>query len=282
MKKPSPRYRHKPTYTTRHQLEDVAPTVIHDPEKKMTALARLTHHAMQDPRGYLAWPVAIVATVLVALGVWNLVMNPRSTTSEVWSKVEAAKGPSERVDLAKEYPESPAATWALLQAATEYYNQALADLPHNREVARPTLKKALDLFDRVAREAPRDSVQARAAALGKAQTLEARSELDKAIEQYQLVAQTWPETPEADQARHFVEVLKDPQADAFYKELYTYSPTKVTLPPFSSETLPSSPLGPLGPLANPGTGSLPSSPLGPLTPVANPSSPKLSLSSPSS
>ena len=66
-----------------------------------------------------------------------------------------------------------------------------------------------------------------------------RNELPKAIEQYQSVAKDWPGTPEADEARRFAEALKDPQAAAFYKELYAYSPTKMTLPPDGTETLPS-------------------------------------------
>ncbi len=92
-------------------------------------------------------------------------------------------------------------TWALLQAATEYHNLALADLPNNKEVALPLFKKALALFDQVAKEAPKDSFQARAAVWGKARTLEAQSDLPLAIEQYELVAKNWPGTPEADQAK---------------------------------------------------------------------------------
>ena len=143
--------------------------------------------------------------------------------------MESVKSPADRVQLAEEFPGSAAATWARLQAATEYYNQGFADLPNNRDVALPNLQKAVANFDEVTKEAPKDSPQARAAALGKARALEARNELPKAIEQYELVVKTWPESAEAAEAKKLAAALKRPEAVAFYKELYAYSPTKVTL-----------------------------------------------------
>ena len=233
----------------------------------MTALGRWTHHAMQEPRRYLGWPAAIVAGVFLGVVVWKLAVGGRSPDTEFWAKLQTAKTAEERVDLAKAYPNSPASTWAILQAATEYYNLALADLPNNRDVALPTAKKALDLFDQVEREAPHDSPQARAAALGKARTFEMRNDLSKALEQYQHVVKEWPESPEAEQAKRFVEALQDPQAATFYKELYAFSPTTMTLPPLGTESLPSSLLGP----SSPGTtsGNTTSAPFGPLKAVPN-------------
>ena len=253
MKKQPPRSRQSASYRTRHQLDHVVPTVIHDPEEKMTALGRFTHHAMQEPRKYLRWPIAIGAGLFIAVVVWKLATGGSSTTSDVWAKLETAKTPAERLDLAKEYPTSPAAPWALLQAGTEFYDQALRDLPHNRDVALPTAKKALDAFEQVERAAPRESIEARRAALGKARTLELRNELAKAIEQYELVVKNWPGTAEAEEAKQYAEVLRDPQAAAFYKELYAYAPTKVTLPPQGTENIPLPPLGSTNPApaANP-------------------------------
>ena len=152
----------------------------------------------------------------------------------------------------------------MLQAATEFYNQALADLPNNRDVAVSTAKKALELFDEVGREAPHDSPQARVAALGKARVLEMRNDLPKAIEQYQLVAKEWPGTPEAEEAKRYAEALKDPQAASFYKELYAYSPTKVTLPPVGTENFPTPgagfpPVGSMVPGVTPGSPTSPPS-----------------------
>jgi len=268
MKKQSRRARSS-SHPVRHQLEHVVPTVIHNPEEEMTALGRLTTHAIKEPKRYLAWPVTIIACGLIGILAWKLATGGGSSNSEVWTKLEKAKTAEERVTLAKEHPHETASTWALLQSATEYYNLALSDLPNNRDVALPTARKALDLFDLVLHEAPHDSPQARAAALGRARVLEMRNELDKAIDQYQVVITDWPGTPEADDAKRFLEALKEPDAAAFYKELYAFSPTKMTLPPYGTETMPSSFPGPLNPSASPATST---APFGPLTPTANPSS----------
>jgi hypothetical protein len=90
----------------------------------------------------------------------------------------------------------------------------------------------------------------RIAALGKARSLEASYDLPKAIEQYKLVTTNWPGTAEAEEAKLLGEALERPEAAAFYKELYSYAPTKFTLPPLGTDAItpPVSGLtGPLGP-----------------------------------
>ena len=239
MKKQMPPSRSKATtpIPVRHQLEHVVPTVIHNPEQDMTALGRLTYHVLQDPRKYSTWALAVLLGILALIFVTNFSSGGRSRNSEAWAKLEAAKKVDERVDVAKQFPNTTAATWALLQAASEYYISAFTDLPRNPEVALGGFKKALDLFDRVYREAPKDSFQARTALLGVARSLEASNDLDKAIEKYELIAKTWPGTPEAEQAKKLAESLRNPDAASFYKQLYAYSPTKVTLPPLGSEDI---------------------------------------------
>ena len=103
--------------------------------------------------------------------------------------------------------------------------------------SREKRQASLELYDQIVEEAPHDSFQARAALLGKARCLEARNELAAAIEQYELVAKNWPGSPEALGATQLAEALKKPEAAAFYKELFTYSLPKVTLPPLGNEKL---------------------------------------------
>lgn len=222
---------------SRHQFQHEVPTQIHDPEQDMMLLARWFHRALKNPAKFWGTLAAIAGGILALVILSNMVSFGSSSSHEVWTKLELAKTPAERVVLAEDHPQSPAAPWARLQAATEYYNQGFADLPNNRDVALPTLKKALDNFDAVAKAAPADSPAARAAAIGKARTLEARNELTKAVEQYQLVAKTWPGTAEAAEAKQMSESLQKPEAAAFYKDLYAYAPPKVTLPPGGSQNL---------------------------------------------
>jgi tetratricopeptide (TPR) repeat protein len=237
MKKQPLRSRRAAASPARHQLDHVVPTVIHDPEEKMNTLARWTHRLLRKSRQHLGLVATIAAVLLVLIVGWNLLGGGASGTSDVWTTLESAKKADDRIAVAREHPDSPASSWVLLQAGTELYNQALADMPNNRDVALPMFRRALDLFDQVARAAPQDSPQARAAALAKARALEARNELAKAIEQYELVASTWPQSAEASQAKQLAAELKKPEAQQFYKELYAYAPTKVTLPGFGTERL---------------------------------------------
>jgi hypothetical protein len=233
--------RDEPRTPSRHQLDHAVPTVIHHPEENMPLLARWVHRAMENQVRFWSLIVGLVVVVTGLVVLSNGLSLGRSTSDAAWLRLEKAKTPSERVEIAREYPKTQAEQWALLQAATEFYNQGFTDLPANRDAALPALKKALDLFDEVAREAPQDSPQARAAALGAARTLEARNDLDKAIKQYEKVASTWKGTPEAIEAERLAQALRKPENVAFYKELYAYKPVEATLPPMGqgSFTLPS-------------------------------------------
>ncbi len=221
----------------RHQFDHEIPTVIHHPEEKMTALARLTHRVIQEPRRYATWALGILAVLLAIIVATNWSSSARTKTSEVWTKLYAGTKPEDLTETAKLYPRTVAAQWALLHAANEYYNTAMQDLPNNRDVAVSNIKKAVALYEQVAKDAPKDSYQVRAAFLGKARCLEARNELDAAIKQYDEIAARWPDSPQAPQAKQLAEALKKPEAAAFYKELYAYSPPKVTLPPLGNERL---------------------------------------------
>lgn len=246
----------------KHELEHAAPTVIHDPEQDMYVLERWLRHAMENQVRF--WTVVVAGVVLlVSLSLLASGLSVgRAGTNEAWSKLEAAKTAEEREEIAAAYPKTPAEQSALLMVASEYYMRGFADLPTNKDVALPLLKKALDRFQKVADEAPADSVQARAAALGVARTLEARNEIEKAVAQYDKVAgnAAWKGTPEAELAARYAARLKQPEAAAFYKELYAYKPPEATLPPGGSAPLGTTSTGsnPLTiPALTPPAGSIP-------------------------
>jgi hypothetical protein len=241
---------------TKHQLDHAVPTVIHHPEEDLPALARWFHQAMEKPVQF--WGT-VAGLVLLLLGLSVLASGGlslgKASVDAAWSKLETAKTASDRIEIAKEFPGTPAERWALLQAANEYYDQGINDLPANREVALPTLKKALDQFEKVATEAPKDSPQARLAAFGVARTLEARNELDKAIKQYEKISQTkeWARSEEAHESARLAALLKTPVAVSFYKELYAFKPAEATLPPAGIGNIPL----PFGHPPTGGTGSAP-------------------------
>jgi len=76
-----------------------------------------------------------------------------------------------------------------------------------------------------------------------ARSLEAHNDLDKAIEQYEFVARTWPQSAEAKHAGRLAQALRKPENVAFYKELYAYKPIEAIIPPMGTGgfTLPAIP-----------------------------------------
>jgi hypothetical protein len=230
----------EPRSPSKHLLDHAIPTVIHNEEENLPVLARWLKRGMDKGAGF--WiPLAGVCLVVIALGVLasGLSMG-RSTSDDAWNRLALAKDSAERVKVAEDFPDTPAARWALLQAATETYNKGFRDLPANREAAEPLLRKARTQFEQVVERSPKDSPQARIAALGVARALEAHNDLEKAIKQYEHVAKTWPESPEAKHAERLARALRKPENVAFYKELYAYKPVEATIPPMGTQgfTLP--------------------------------------------
>ncbi len=226
----------------------------------MTALGRWLKHLLEQPASFWGWVLGGVSVCILGLALVQTLTGKSSTGSEAWTKLMETRDPGDMAEIAKQFPGSPAAEWALLQAGSTFFDRGLADLPNNRDVAKPMLKKALDAYEQVVKSAPNDSPLARIAALGKARTLEASFELPQAIEAYEQVAKNWPDTAEAEEAKQLAEALKKPEAAAFYKDLYSYAPTKVTLPQIDPSTmipgLPGSSPGGSSPLS----GSLPTLP----------------------
>ena len=209
-----------------HQLEHAEPIVIHHPEEDMTILARWLQRAMdQGPKFWLLVVGAVAALILVSTIAGGLAAS-KSAGSEAWSELTQAKTVEERIKIAEAHPNTPVATWAKLLSAEEEYANGVDDLtsPGKKELAGPRLKKALDLFQQVAKEAPPNTPQALGGMFGAARTLEARNELPEAIEQYRLVATKFPGAPEAKQALALVKALEEPTNVQFYKELYAYKP----------------------------------------------------------
>ncbi len=236
-----------------HQLEHAEPTVIHHPEEDMTVLARWLQRGMEQGARFWFLLGGVVAALVAVAVLLSGVVAGKSATSQAWLDLVPAKTAEDQLKVAEANPKSPVADWARLRAAFEEYDNGLVDLttPGKKETAGPRLKKALELFQQVAAEAPRDSSQALGATFGVARTMEARNELPEAIEQYRLVATTFPNTPEAKQSLAMAKALEDPENVQFYKELYAYKPP-----------------------ANPGPGNLGISPPGPRPPAPrSPASP---------
>jgi hypothetical protein len=218
---------------TRHQFDHEVPTVLHHPDETEPVLRRWVTHAMENQTRFWGIIGTVVAGLVLVVVLYNRFSESMSTTDAAWTKLEAAKTASERVEIAKDFAKTPAATAALLQAASEFYIQGLSGLTTDRTSAETTLIKAGNLYKEVAADAPADSTQARVAAFGVARTLEARNHLDEAITQYEKVAnnKAWAGTDEAKEADRLAKLLRKPESVAFYKSLYAYKPAEAVLPP---------------------------------------------------
>jgi hypothetical protein len=214
----------------KHEFEHAQPTVIHHPEQDMTILARWVHHGMQQGPAFWYLLVGGVAVILVLSILVGTMSGGKTSVARAWSEIGTAQTPQQVLDVAEAYPDAEVGRAARLQAASAYFREATSDLPRNRDSALPKLKKALDLFLQVAKEAPHTSPEALAAAFDAARTYEARNELSEAIEQYKTVVAGWPGTSEAKQAEVLAVKLKDPEVVDFYKQLYAYKPPTASMP----------------------------------------------------
>jgi hypothetical protein len=225
-----------------HQLDHAEPTVIHHPEEDMTILARWLQRGMEQGSRFWLLLTGVVAALVAIAAISGGLVAGKSTGSEAWSELTQAKTLEERLKIADAHPNTPASGWAKLVAAQEEYSNGVDDLttPGRKELAGPRLAKALKLFQDVANEAGNDTSRAVGGLFGAARTLEARNELDEAIKQYKLVAEKFPNTPEARQSLVLVKALDEPLNRLFYKELYAYKP-------------PTNSAAPLGGLGGPGS-----------------------------
>lgn len=211
-----------------HPGVEHAPVVIHHDDDE-TILERGLRRALAA--GPLFWggvAGAIVLFVALAL-VLGTFSSGDPKAAESWTELALANDAESQLKVAERFPNTPAARWAKLRAASERYNEAVDKFPTDRESAAALLTKAMELYREVA-DGPADSPETRAAALGIARVLETRGELDKAIEQCRKVAARWPDTDEAREADRLAKLLDKPSSRKFYEELYAYKPTKPRFP----------------------------------------------------
>jgi hypothetical protein len=163
----------------KHQFEH-APTVIHDPEEDMTLLARWLKHGLEEGGKFWVGVAGVVVVVVVLAVLGSGILNTGGgEANSAWSELVVAQNPGQKLEVAEDHPNSKAATAARLQAASEFFLDAIRDLPNNKDAALPQLRKSLDLYQTVAREAAKDSPEAVAAAFGVARAHEAPTNFPK-------------------------------------------------------------------------------------------------------
>ncbi len=252
-------------------IHEHAPTQIHDPTADETILERWLRKNLE--RGTTFWLLVGAALVVVVAG-WMLLRGTgqgRSDESRSWETLILAQDPEERIEVANEGASAgAAAAWAALQVAEGQYMEAFNDLPQNREPALKKLDSAFTFFKKAHGLAEKGDYLRALAAMGMARTLEARGDLDGAIEQYEAVEKEFPGTPQASRAEQLAVALKQPRNIAFYDQFSSYTPEEMVLPPGGTDIFDLPTGGPGGagginlPLPDLGTGSTSSTPAGSL------------------
>ena len=93
-----------PPIPVRHQFDHEVPTVIHHPEEKMTALARLTRRIIMEPGKYATWALGILVAVVAIVVASNWTSSSRTKTSELWTKLYSETKPDTLAETARRYP----------------------------------------------------------------------------------------------------------------------------------------------------------------------------------
>ncbi len=226
-----------------HRHKEAAPTVIHNYEEDETVLARWLRRGLEKGASFWLLIGGVVVAASVAMVAANSWTNRRSESSQAWLEVmvpsavsaaaekDAKELPAEvrpLMKVAEDHPNTPAADWALYQAACYLYQEGLRDLPNNREAAKPILNQAYEMYERVSKAADEQSPLRRLAMMGMARALESRGELSEARDQYQQVATNWPDSELASQAKERAEKLNDPEVKKFYEEFYSQDFSRFT------------------------------------------------------
>lgn len=257
-------------------LQDHAPTVIHHPEEDETILARWLRRGLEKGARFWLLIAGVVIAVFVVSMLIRGITGGRSAQAEAWEELILAAGTEDPVaqELAiGERGVGDAAAWALLRAAESRYRDGFSDLPQNRDAALERLSEAHDLFQRTYERSADDPLRRRLAAMGMARSLEARGDLDGAVQQYKAIVKEFPGTAEAERAQELADALQEPETIAFYQQFSSFKPEEAVLPPGGTGTfnLPDLPGFPTGTDADsaipamPNLGGVPSTPVVPGT-----------------
>lgn len=215
-------------------LQDHAPTVLHHPEEDETILARWVRKGLEKGTTFWLTLAGVVLGLFVLSNVLRQTGSSRPVEAQAWEQLILASGSPDAVKTqisVGSQAQGAVAGWALLRAAEARYQEAFSDLPQNREAALPLLKESQDLFQKAYDQSGGYVYLKALAAMGIARTLEARGDVDGAVEQYRAIVKEFPGNPQAERAQALIEELQKPENIAFYQQFANLKTDEITLPP---------------------------------------------------
>ena len=183
---------------------------------------------------YSTLAVLLAILVLVSILGWRWWNHQSSTeAAQAWDDLFGAMdsgNPSLVSQVAESRPDSRVGQWSAVVAAEMYLNKGCQELFRDKLNAGQDLRKAVTEFSAVLSTSRTPAIRQRAT-FGLAKACEAltgtpqsQGDLEKAIENYQLVASTWPDGPYAKEAALRAEDLQRHDMREFYDKFAKYEP----------------------------------------------------------
>ncbi len=159
----------------------------------------------------------LIGTVAI-LGILFFARSGASASEEAWTKFAAAESADDYATVADDYPHSNVTTWARLRAGELYLAQGMQTAVSDRKSTTERLEQAESSFNQVL-QAQSVSPEAREQALyGLAVVKETLSDgnTQPAVETYEELLKSFPDSRFAGLAKHRVDALKTEEAQSFY------------------------------------------------------------------
>lgn len=219
-------------------------------ELQENQLAAWLAHKYVDVRPYVTTVVVALIALTLAWFAWSWYSSTTaSAQAETWNRYYKALGETSASndtplrEFIRDFPDDPAGIAARERLAIILMGKGANSQLTSRDASRAAYEEAIENFNVVRRETDDESLR-RFASLHIALAHESRYDLEKALEEYEAVAKTWPGSAEADRAARRIEDLKNPAT----KELYDWHRTVNPL-----ATAPLVPQVPIEPAADLGT-----------------------------
>ena len=162
-------------------------------ELEKNELADRLASGIESTRSYLPIILGGLGVLLVLAVAWGIYGSySRSQASLAWTDFYFNLTRAEAdafVDVAEDYPNSPAASWARQIAGDNYLQRGIAALYRDKSEATELIGKAIDAFEEVEQQARQPDLRAKAL-LGLAQAHESLGEIDQAADYYQQLSKT--------------------------------------------------------------------------------------------
>ena len=159
----------------------------------------------------------IAVTVVAAIAIY-WARSTGGSQQESWNSFINAEAPEDYLEVAENFPNGESAAWAKLQAGRLFLNQGLNTALSNRDSSDKSLTQAKEAFAGVL-DHPKATKAAKSHAVyGLATTLEVLSgdDLSLAIEQYQRLVESYPESEHVAWAEQRIQELKRDSVVEFY------------------------------------------------------------------